>query len=313
MMIKGLHHVSAITANAKKNLEFYRNVLGMRLIKKTVNQDDTSVYHLFYGDEVGNPGTELTFFEIPLAGHTYAGTNSISEVGLRVPNDEALIFWQKRLEEHGVEQSPVTEKFGRNVLSFKDPEGLQINLVSDETNEGVAGGTPWKKSPVAIQQSIIGLGPIHLTVPSAAPTVKVLTDLMGFREALSDDPNLLRFETGEGGTGAEVHLHVNSDLPRERPGRGSVHHVAFRVHDEAELEQWAEKVQAAGLMNSGIVERYYFKALYFREPNHILFEISTDGPGFAQDEDPEHLGEALALPPFLEPQREQIESKLKPI
>ncbi len=285
----------------------------MRLIKKTVNQDDTSVYHLFYGDEVGNPGTELTFFEIPMAAPGHPGTNSISAVGLRVASDAAIAYWEKRLDEHDIAHEPVTESFGRKTLTFKDPEGLQINLVSDETNAGVAGGTPWAKSSVPQSEGITGLGPIRLTVPDAAPTASVLTELMGFREKETSEKDLHVFETGEGGTGAEVHLEVRPDLPRERQGRGSVHHVAFRVHDEQELEKWAKKVSDAGLMNSGIVERYYFKALYFREPNHILFELSTDGPGFAQDEDPEHLGESLALPPFLEPQREEIERRLKPL
>ncbi|WP_163527598.1 ring-cleaving dioxygenase [Halobacillus ihumii] len=312
MNIKGIHHVSAITANAKKNYDFYTNVLGMRLIKKTVNQDDNSMYHLFYADEKGNPGTDLTFFELPRAGTTYPGTHSISTTSLRVKDDRALDYWKERFDQYGVEYSPIKELMNRKTLPFRDPEGQRLTLVSDENNEGVAPGVAWDQSPVPQQVGINGLGPVHLTVADAAPTAKVLTDILGFRKVGTID-NRLVFETGEGGAGAEVHIEVNSELPRERPGRGSVHHVAFRVEDEAELAKWEDKIKRAGFPNSGLVDRFYFKSLYFREPNHILFELATDGPGFTTDEDEKHLGESLALPPFLEHKREDIESKLVPL
>ncbi|WP_371068916.1 ring-cleaving dioxygenase [Sediminibacillus sp. JSM 1682029] len=317
MELKGLHHVSAITANAKNNYDFYTKVLGMRLVKKSVNQDDTSMYHLFYADEAGNPGTDLTFFEIPRAGHTYPGNNSISLTSLRVKDDEALAYWEDRFNEYEVEHEGIIEQFGRKVIYFRDSEDQRLALVSDETNQGVAGGTPWEQSPVPQEQGITGLGPSKLTVPQAERTVQVLTNILGFRKVGSytsqGGGDIQVFATGEGGTGAEIHVEEQEGLPKERPGRGSVHHVAFRVADEQELAQWAEKIKQARFPNSGLVDRYYFKSLYFREPNGVLFELATDGPGFATDEDIEHLGETVALPPFLEDRRAEIEARLEPL
>ncbi|WP_456271390.1 ring-cleaving dioxygenase [Bacillus sp. AK031] len=318
--LKGQHHVSAITANAKENFNFYTQILGMRLVKKTVNQDDTSVYHLFYADERGNPGTDLTFFEIPHAGNTYHGTNSISTTSLRVPSDKSLSYWLKRLEAHGVDHDGISTESGRAVLSFRDFEGQRLMLVSDENNKGVEGGKPWEKSPVPEEYAIRGLGPIHLTVAKREKTEKILTDLMGYRNKSSysmtvdgKEFEVSVLETGEGGTGAEVHLIERPDLPVERPGRGSVHHVAFRVENEEELKKWVELLKELRIPSSGFVERYYFRSLYFREANGILFELATDGPGFEGDEDFEHLGENLALPPYFEDQRDQIEARLKPL
>jgi glyoxalase family protein len=316
--LKGQHHVSAITANAKKNYEFYTKILGMRLVKKSVNQDDTSVYHLFYADERGNPGTDLTFFEIPQAGPASFGTNSISTTSLRVAADRSIQYWKERFEEKGVEHSDITLTAGRATLAFRDFEGQRLLLVSDQLNNGVAGGKPWDKSPVPQEHGILGLGPVMLTVTRPELTVKVLKEVMGFREKASypsdNGSNPIRvFETGEGGTGAEVHLEDRNDISRERQGSGSVHHVAFRVETEEELNKWVEHITQSGLPNSGFVERYYFRSLYFREPNGILFELATDGPGFEGDEDFEHLGERLALPPYFENQRASIEAKIKPL
>ncbi|MRH44224.1 ring-cleaving dioxygenase [Aquibacillus halophilus] len=319
MEIKGLHHVSAITANAKNNYHFYTEILGMRLVKKSVNQDDTSMYHLFYADEVGNPGTDLTFFEIPRAGHTYEGNNSISITSLRVPSDDALNYWIKRFEELDVEHEGISKQFGRSAIHFKDPEGQRLALVSDEKNQGVAGGVPWDKSPVPQDKGIIGLGPSKLTVPSPGPTIQILTEVLGFTHVgdypafIDGQPDIQVYSTGQGGTGAEVHLEHRTDLPQEKPGRGSVHHVAFRVDNYDELAEWKDKIKQLRIPNSGLVDRYYFKSLYFREPNGILFELATDGPGFTTDEDVEHLGESVALPPFLEDKRAEIEAKLQPL
>lgn len=319
MYLKGIHHVSAIIANARKNYDFYTKVLGMRLVKKSVNQDNPSVYHLFYADEIGRPGTDLTFFEIPNAGRTHPGSNSITGTSLRVPNNKALAYWIDRFNQYQVEHDGITEKNGRQVIHFRDHEQQRLTLVSDENNQGVAGGKPWKHSHASVENGIIGLGPVKLTVPNAEPTIAVLTEVLSFKQVgsypspIKDQEDILVFVTGEGGTGAEVHLEIRKDLPRERPGRGSVHHVAFRVENDEELEKWKQILIENRLPNSGIVDRYYFKALYFREPNRILFELSTDGPGFATDEDVDHLGEQLALPPFFEDRRDEIESKLKPL
>lgn len=319
MFLKGIHHLSAITANASDNYDFYTRVMGMRLVKKTVNQDSPTMYHLFYGDEVGNPGTELTFFEIPMSGQTYRGTNSISNTSLRVPSDEALEYWVKRFDEFGVAHEGMKERAGHRVIPFEDAEGQRLTLVSDEKNTGVAGGTAWDKSPVPAEYGIIGLGPIRLTVQSSAKTAIVLTEVLGFKQTRqyaaeqAGLPDILVFETGEGGNGAEIHLEERTDLPIERPGKGSVHHVALRVEDDEQMKRWHDKIKLSGFSNSGIVDRFYFAALYFRDPNGILFELSTDGPGFATDEHVDHLGESLALPPFLEQHRAQIEQALVPL
>lgn len=318
MNLTGIHHVSAITADAKQNYHFYTHILGMRLVKKTINQDDPSVYHLFYADEIGNPGTDLTFFEIPYAGVTDKGTNSISNTSLRVPSDESLAYWLKRFDQYNVTHEKVRTQYGRKIVPFRDAEGQRLTLVSDETNQGVAGGQPWNKSSVPIEHAIRGLGPSWLTVHHLEPTKAFLIDILTFTQigqyaSENDHGNIIVLSTGEGGTGAEIHIEERSDLPRERPGRGSVHHVAFRVSDEDELHKWREHLQAARVPNSGVVDRFYFKSLYFREPNGILFELATDGPGFTTDEAIEHLGESLALPPFFEDQREQIEARLTPL
>lgn len=319
MMIKGIHHVSAITAHAKKNYHFYTHILGLRLVKKTINQDDPSVYHLFYADEIGNPGTDLTFFELPYAGKTMPGVSSISTTSLRVPNDDALTYWLDRFNHYHVTHQEISNQGKRKAIYFQDPEGQRLALVSDENNNGIPGGKPWKHSPVPEQYGIRGLGPVRLTVADKQPTEHILTNILTFKRVdrypshLEGLEDIYVFSTGKGGTGAEVHLEVRTDLPQERLGRGGVHHVAFRVEDEDELKEWRHFLTQNRIANSGIIDRYYFKALYFREPNGILFELSTDGPGFTTDEDLEHLGESLALPPFFEDRRKEIEAILEPL
>jgi len=319
MQFAGLHHVSAMTASGEKNYHFYTKILGMRLVKKSVNQDSHHMYHLFYADEIGRPGTDLTFFEMIGIGRTYRGNNSISLTGLRVPSDAAIEYWVNRFDEYSVKHQGVSEQLGRKVIFFEDPEGQRLMLVSDEKNEGVEGGIPWDKSPVPVEYGIVGLGPVRLTVPELAPTEDKLINLLNFRHVGSypayeeGQPDVEVYHTGEGGTGAEIHVEVRRDLPRERPGRGSVHHVAFRVKDRAELEAWADKIKQERLPNSGIVDRYYFEAFYFREPNGILYELSTDEPGFLTDEPEETLGESLALPPFIEHKRAEIEAAVTPL
>lgn len=317
--MKGIHHLSALTADAQKNLSFYTEVMGLRLVKKTVNQDDVGVYHLYYGDERGNPGTGLTFFEIPMAGRNHEGNNSISATSLRVSSDAALDYWKKRFEELDVPHEEIDHRTGRASLRFRDPEGQRLILVSDEKDTGVAGGTPWDKSPVPQEFGIVGLGPIHLTVPVADNTLLLMKDVMGFRENrrypsdVTGQPDVIVLETGEGGSGAEIHIEERNDLPAERLGRGGVHHVAFRVENKEELEKWIEIIKQVRIPNSGFVDRFYFRSLYYREPNGILFELATDDPGFDTDEEFEHLGETLALPPFLEGRRTEIEARLKPL
>lgn len=319
MELLGLHHVSILTGKAEKNYEFYTRILGMRLVKKTVNQDNTESYHLFYADAEGTPGTEVTFFDIPHLGQTYRGTSDISTVSLRVRKSDSLLFWKERFKQFGVEHDDIQKRANRDTLAFRDFEGTRIILVADNGEKGVREGIPWEKDDIPLEHAIIGLGPVTLTVAIAEPTIGVLTEVMGFRFTGSypslegDYSDILIYATGEGGSGTEVHIETRPDLPRARLGRGGVHHVAFRVQNEEEYDKWAERLKEYRLPSSGKVERYYFKAIYFREPNGILFELSTDTPGFATDEPMETMGGKLSLPPFLEPNRKEIEEKLRPL
>ncbi|WP_245411520.1 ring-cleaving dioxygenase [Alkalicoccus urumqiensis] len=314
--ITGIHHVSSITADASKNYHFYTSVLGMRLVKKTVNQDDPGMYHLFFADAEGTPGTDFTFFEIPMAGRTYPGSGSISRTSLRVPDDLAVSFWEERLKQYDAALVESRETLnGHDSLLFHDPEGQRIAIISDADNAGIRPGTPWSGTDVPEEAAILGLGPAHLHVKRRSKTAYVLTEVLGFSESGTYSCSLGEaqvFTASGGGSAAEVHVFETEERA-EKPGRGSVHHVAFRVPDREALEYWAHRIDGAGYMNSGIVERYYFQSLYFREPNGILYELATDGPGFQADEPLDSLGERLALPPFLEPEREAIEKKLKPL
>ncbi|TWT24644.1 ring-cleaving dioxygenase [Planomicrobium sp. CPCC 101110] len=318
MKLEGIHHVSAITANADKNHAFFTGILGMRLVKKSVNQDNTSSYHLFYADAVGTPGTDMTYFDIPMAGRTYPGVSSISSTGFRVKSEAALDYWISRFEGYGVPHGEIELRFNRPTLTFQDFEGSRLMLVVDD-GSGIEYGIPWSKSGVPDEFAIVGLGPVQLTVRKAGKTAATLTNILGFEQigsypsTVDGMPDILVFSTGKGGPAGEVHLEERTDLPPERPGRGSVHHVAFRVKTFEEYSKWNEYLRSNGFVTSGEVDRYYFKAIYFREPNGILFELSTDEPGFATDEPMEELGEKLALPPFLEPKRTQIEASLRPL
>jgi glyoxalase family protein len=311
----GIHHLTAITARAAENLRFYTDTLGMRLIKKTVNQDDVSAYHLFYGDGVASPGADLTFFDWPAAPER-RGVHSISRTGLRVGTPDDLVWWKDRLDKAGAPASAIKERAGHQSLDFEDFEGQRFRLIADP-----AGGRAkaWTRSPVPAERQIIGLGPITLNVPDLAPTEAVLTQVMNMRKA-REYPALdgvggavTVFEMGPGGAAAELHVEVNPGMQSARQGAGGVHHVAFRTPNKDEFDGWVKRLGEFGLRNSGEVERYYFTSLYFREPNGILFEIATDGPGFAVDEPLDTLGERLALPPFLEGRRAEIEAGLKPL
>jgi glyoxalase family protein len=317
MELGGLHHVTAVTTEAAENVAFYTEVLGLRLVKKTVNQDDVSAYHLFYGDELGRPGTEVTFFDWPhlRVAQNHAGAGEISATELRVTGREALEYWAGRLEEFGVEHGGVEEHDGRALIAFTDPEGQRLRVV-DDTGAGVPGGIPWAESPVPREAGIRGLGAVELTVRDLGPTAWVLTEVLGFRrtgEYARDGGRVVAFEVGPGGPGAQVRVVEVPGAPPTHLGRGGVHHVAFRTPDDEEHAAWRERILAAGLGVTPQIDRYYFRSIYFREPGGVLFEIATDGPGFTSDEDAAHLGERLALPPFLEPHREEIERRLAPI
>lgn len=314
MELTGLHHITAISGSGSRNLDFYTRVLGLRLIKKTVNQDVPSTYHLFYGDETGTPGTEMTFFEWPDVPAHVPGTGDVSAIGFVVPDRAALAWWADRLTAEGVPHGEIEERFGRPVLSFRDPEGQRLELIAGER---AAASQPWLDGPVAVEHAIRGFGAVTIATRRLEPTQRVLTTVMGFREAgqyaHTSGGETTVFETGPGGLGTEVHVVVQPSVALANQGVGGVHHVAFRTPNDEEHRQWQQHLARSGMHVTPVIDRYYFRALYFREPGGVLFEISTDGPGFATDEDVAHLGERLSLPPFLEPRRAEIEAVLPPL
>lgn len=315
MKLTGVHHLTAITANASANHAFHTGVLGMRMVKKTVNQDDVSAYHLFYADGAATPGSDLTYFEWPVP-PARRGTRSIVRTALRVTGRDSLAYWAERLTAHGITHGGIDKRHGRASLDFEDPEGQRLSLVDDE---GTGEGTPWAKSPVPAERQIRGLGPFFLSVPDLGPTEAVLTRLLGlaevgrYRDPVIGTGDIHVYAIGAGGASGEIHVALEPSAPLAREGAGGVHHLALRVPTFADYDAWAERLRAVRYPNSGPVDRFYFRSLYFREPNGILFELATDEPGFAVDEPAETLGEKLALPPFLEGRRTAIEQGLKPI
>ena len=316
MDLHGIHHLTAVSADIRGNYRFYTTTLGMRLVKRSVNQDDVSAYHLFYADAVGSPGTDLTFFDWKMPPER-RGTRSIVRTHLRVRGQASLDWWGERLRSLGVRHQPTVERDGRHTIEFEDPEGQRLALLDD----GGRGGEPvtWDRSPVPAEHQIRGLGPIVMSVPNLRATERVLTEVMGLRPVrrYPHGENAAHtvhvFEMGEGGPHAELHVAEAPDQAPARLGAGGVHHVAFRTPNEAEYHAWRERLDSLGVPNSGEVDRFYFRSLYFREPGGVLFEIATDGPGFAVDEDPATLGDQVALPPFLEPRRSAILAGLEPI
>lgn len=318
MQLTGIHHLTAVTSQAKENREFYTNTLGLRLVKKTVNQDDVSAYHLFYADGAASPGSDITFFDWP-ATPEKRGTNSIVRTAFRI-GKESFSYWSDRFAIADVKSNDITERDGRKTLEFTDPECQRLALIEDNDKSPIH---PWSKSAVETQHQIRGLGPITISVPDLKATADVLTGVMNMRavreyeSSLSDGSNGVAtthvFEMGEGGPAAELHVSVEPNIRAARLGAGGVHHVAFRVPTFGEYDQWGERLKSMRIGSSGPVDRFYFKSLYFREPNGILFELATDGPGFAADESLETLGERLSLPPFLEHRRSEIEARLKPL
>lgn len=308
--IPGHHHISMITKNANQNNHFYKQVLGLRRVKVTVNQDDPSMYHLFYGDRTGSPGTELTFFEMPMVGRTHRGTNAITRIGLLVPSKESLYYWKERFEKYDVHHNEIATYANRTALKFEDPDGLRLVLLVSNGKK-LDHWETWEKSNVPIEHQIQGMGPVEMTVRRLDKLASTLTDMFDYTEVSRNESEAI-FQSIEGEAFGEIVVKYK-DGSTERPGRGSIHHLAIRVKNDEELKYWDEQVKKRGFHSSGIVDRFYFKSLYFRESNGIVFEIATDGPGFTVDSDVESLGDRLDLPPFLEERREEIEAKLSPI
>lgn len=289
---------------------FFNEVLGMRLVKKTVNQDYINTYHLFFADDAGNAGTDMTFFDFKGVSKGKHGTNEITRTSFRVPSDKAIEYFLERFEKFNVKHDGIQEMFGRKILPFEDFDGQLYQLISDENDNGVAPGVAWKNGPVPEEYGIYGLDPVFLTVSQFTAFKSAFETVYLFKETQSVGKYHL-FETGSGGNGASVIIIDDSTSNTAYQGYGTIHHVAFRVPDETELNKWIERLQTYNLPNSGFVDRFFFKSLYARLVMPILFEIATDGPGFMGDEPYETLGEKLSLPPLLEEQRDYIEKQVR--
>lgn len=304
--IKGIHHITAIAGDAKRNYDFYTRILGLRMVKKTVNFDDPHTYHFYYGDENGTPGTILTFFPWGSAIQTgRRGSRQLTEIGYSVPAG-SLDFWVKRFDENNVIYNKPVEKFGERYLTFLDPDGLKFELTESKTADNRA---PWTTPEVSAENATRGFHHITITANKAEPTAYILTKVFGYR-LLAQEGNRYRYTTDAIDTANIVDI---VELPQEPIGHvagGSVHHVAFRVKDEATLMEYHEKIAALGLHITEKIDRNYFYSLYFREPGGVLFEIATDNPGFAVDETVEQLGSGLKLPAQYESNRKEIEAVL---
>jgi glyoxalase family protein len=306
--VHGIHHVTAICGNAQENLDFYTEALGLRLVKRSVNQDAPDTYHLFYADAEGHPGSDLTFFPWPQMPPGRKGTGLAVEVGFAVP-EGSLGFWAERLKSCGAAAEDAQRRFGENALRFRDPHGLELALTEAA---GLREFAPWRESPVPERHQIRGFHTVRLWERSLAATARFLSAGLGF-ERLGEESGWHRFGADGGGSGKWLEVR---ELPAERLGSwgtGAVHHVAFRVADEEEQLGVRQRVLAAGSRPTPVIDRFWFRSVYFKEPGGVLFELATEGPGFAVDEDPSHLGERLILPPWLEPQRRQIEAVLPPL
>ncbi|MFV0561274.1 MAG: ring-cleaving dioxygenase [Enterococcus sp.] len=309
--IRGIHHVTAMTSSAKKIYRLFTDVLGLRLIKKTINQDDIETYHLYFTDDVGSPGTDITFFDFPQVPKGKKGTNSISRISFRVKNDAALDFWIQRFENYQLTHGEIQERFGKKYVEFEDFDQQAYQLISDKTNSGVPGGIPWKNSSIPEENALLGLGPVFVTTNDYSHMQEVLLDVLGFTLVQSEGSYHL-FEVDNGGNGASIILQVDTNSPEATEGYGNVHHLALRVDDKEALTYWIKEISQREFPNSGFVDRFYFKSEYFLAAPHILFELATDGPGFLEDETYEHAGEKLSLPPILESKREMIEEYIIP-
>jgi glyoxalase family protein len=304
----GLHHVTAIASDPQRNVDFYAATLGLRLVKQTVNFDAPEVYHLYYGDEAGHPGTLLTFFPWPGAAKGRRGTGQATTTSFSVP-EASLGYWKQRLEQRGVELREATTRLEEDALAFEDPDGLLIELVAHTSD---AAGSPWTGTDIPAEHAIRGLYSVTFTEDGSDVTADLLTGTLGFR-LVDESADRLRFDVGQGGPGARVDVVAAPRGPRGVVASGTVHHVAWRAPDRQTQEAWREDIVEVLPRTTPIIDRQYFESIYFREPGGVLLEIATDPPGFATDEPLLELGRRLKLPPWLEPSREEIERALPPL
>ncbi|WP_118134940.1 ring-cleaving dioxygenase [Oceanicella sp. SM1341] len=305
MHINGIHHVTAIAGPARRNLEFYSGVLGLRLVKKTVNFDDPGTYHFYYGDEAGQPGTILTFFPWEHAAPGRGGIGEAQQTVFRVPA-ASMGFWLHRLLEKGVAHEMPVQRFGESFLAFRDPDGLRLAFAGVPGIEAEPG---WSDGSVPAEHAIRGFHSVNLLLADAGATAEVLTDVFGFAE-IGQEGSLRRFAVPGTTIGGIVDLHAAGEFLKARQGAGSVHHVAFRADEAGQAEMVEKLARNHGLRTTEQKDRNYFRSVYFREPGGVLFEIATDDPGFAVDEPAASLGTALKLPPQYEAHREMIEATL---
>jgi glyoxalase family protein len=307
--MSGIHHITAIAGDASRNLDFYTRVLGLRLVKKTVNFDDPGTYHLYFGDELGTPGTILTFFPWAHAAKGRNGVGLAQHTMFRIP-EAAIGFWTHRFVEQGVPHEDIEKRFGQSVLQFTDPDGMSLALVGIP---GAESEPAWNGNNVPAENAIRGFHGIRLLLEEAKATGDILTDVLGFSEAGSEG-NVTRFVAKDASAGGVVEIREAKGFLAGRMGRGSVHHVAFRAAtDEEQAEMRKRLVEKHRIHATEQMDRNYFRSIYFREPGGIIFEIATDQPGFAVDEPVANLGETLKLPAFLEGQRKEIEAVLQPL
>lgn len=306
--VHGIHHVTCIAGAAQENLDFYTGVLGLRLVKRSVNQDAPDTYHLFYADAVGTPGTDLTFFPWPQMAPARLGVGLTVEITFAVPAG-SLDYWQEQLDRLGVRQGASETRFGATTVPFVDPHGLRLALVEVD---GATEAVPWPDSPVPEGHQLRGMHSVRLWEAQRQPTELLLTQRMGFA-AVGEEDGWFRYTVDGGGAGKVVDVKEMPDQARGRWGTGGVHHVAWRTHDVTEEMAVREGLAQVGLRPTPRIDRFWFESVYFNEPGGVLFELATDGPGFGRDEDMAHLGEALILPPWLEPHRREIEAALPPL
>jgi glyoxalase family protein len=305
--LPGIHHVTCITGDVQKCVDFYVSVLGLRFVKKSINQDMPDTYHIYFGDYVGSPGTAMTFFGWPTWPKRKAGSGQITTVSFSVPPD-SLEFWKTRLRKSGVEAG-VTHRFGADAVVVTDPDGIELELVAQTTDRQ---WVPWPEAPVGDQHAIRGFHSVTMTVAETAETFELLTKTLGFRKS-GQEGNRTRFETGKGGPHSMVDVIASPEGPVGEESIGTVHHVAWRADDAAGQLAWREALVKAGRNVTPVIDRYYFKSIYSREPGGVLFEIATDGPGFTVDESVESLGSSLSLPPWFQVRRDRLDETLPPI
>jgi glyoxalase family protein len=304
----GIHHVTAVANDPQRNVDFYLRILGLRLVKLTVNYDAPDTYHLYYGDEAGHPGTILTFFPWPGVPRGRRGTGQATTTSLSVP-EVSLGYWKQRLEAAAIDVREAKTRMDEDALSFEDPDGLLIELVA---HAGTDPRPPWERSPIPAEHAIRGLYAVTLTESGYEDTAALLTSTLGFR-LVTESGNRFRFDIGDGGPGARVDVVCQPEAPRGMVSAGTVHHVAWRAPDAQSQAAWRAELVDQGCNVTPIIDRNYFQSIYFREPGGVLLEIATDPPGFAIDEPLLELGRTLRLPPWLEPDREQIERALPPL